>query len=150
MEHDLSAFLIAAMVFTVALMVTNAYFLMGSLPLLTLKHDTPLDARFIRGFYDTYYRFAIGTAAPAAVSYAFLGRPYLALGAATLAALAFALRRAVTQKMDTLRLRIAAHDREVAAILEFRNLHVVAIIINVAQLALIVGSMIALSIGMKE
>ena len=45
----------AAMVCTVVLMVTNAYFLMGSMPLLTLRHDTPLDARFIRAFYATYY-----------------------------------------------------------------------------------------------
>lgn len=145
----MSATFIAAMVFTVALMVTNGYFLMGSLPLLTLKHDTPLDARFIRGFYDTYYRFAIFIATPAAVSYALLGRHYLAVGAAALAALAFVLRRVILQKMDKLRLRIAAHDHEVAAILEFRSLHVVAIVTNFAQLALIVASMIGLSMAMK-
>ena len=140
---------IAAMVFTVALMVTNGYFLMGSLPLLTLEHDTPLDARFIRGFYDTYYLFAICTAAPAGVSYAFLGKPYFAIGAAALAALALALRKIVPPKMDELRLRILAHESQVAAIREFRKLHIVAIVMNVVQLALIVGCMIALSIAMK-
>ncbi|MFA5901605.1 MAG: hypothetical protein WC829_21095 [Hyphomicrobium sp.] len=140
---------IAAMVCTVVLMVTNAYFLMGSLPLLTLKHDTPLDARFIRGFYDTYYLFAICTAVPAAISYAFLGRPYFAVGAGALAALAFALRRIVPQRMDKLRSRIVVREDQVAAILEFRRLHVVAIVINVVQLALIVGCMIALSVAMK-
>ena len=48
----MSAALIAALVFTVALLVTTAYFMMGSLPLLILKHDTPVDARFIRGFFN--------------------------------------------------------------------------------------------------
>ena len=32
----------AALGFTVALLVTTAYFLMGGLPLLILKHDTPV------------------------------------------------------------------------------------------------------------
>lgn len=39
-----------ALLFTVALLVTTAYFLLGGLPLLVLDHDTSLDARFIRGF----------------------------------------------------------------------------------------------------
>ena len=54
----LSSALYASFFFTVALLVTTAYFLMGGLPLLTLKHDTPLDARFVRGFFDVYYRAA--------------------------------------------------------------------------------------------
>ena len=37
--------MIAALVFTVALLVTTAYFIMGSIPLLILKHDTPVDFR---------------------------------------------------------------------------------------------------------
>ena len=48
--------LYVAIVFTVALMVITAYFLMGGLPLLILKHDVPLDARFIRGFFQIYYQ----------------------------------------------------------------------------------------------
>ena len=54
----LSSALYASFFFTVALLVTTAYFLMGGLPLLTLKHDTPLHARFVRGFFDVYYRAA--------------------------------------------------------------------------------------------
>jgi hypothetical protein len=52
----------AALFFTVALLVTTAYFLMGSVPLLVLKHDTPLDASFVRGFFNTYYLAAMVTA----------------------------------------------------------------------------------------
>ena len=51
----MSAPLIAALFFTVALLVTTAYFILGSVPLLILKHDTPKDSRFVRGFFNTYY-----------------------------------------------------------------------------------------------
>ena len=44
-----------ALFFTVVLLVIIAYFLMGGLPLLVLKHDVPLDARFIRSFFNAYY-----------------------------------------------------------------------------------------------
>ena len=73
-----------ALFFTVALLVTTAYFMMGSLPLLILKHDTPVDARFIRGFFSVYFGAAMFTAAGTAVSYEFLGRPAFATGAVTL------------------------------------------------------------------
>ena len=61
---------LAALIFTVILMVTTAYFLMGGLPLLILKHDTALDARFVRGFFDVYYKAAFVAAPGAAVSFA--------------------------------------------------------------------------------
>ena len=76
------AALITALFFTVALLVTTAYFLLGSVPLLVLKHDTPLDARFVRGFFNTYYLGAMVTAGAAAVSYAVAGNPGFAAGAA--------------------------------------------------------------------
>ena len=41
--------LILALISTVALLVCMGFFMMGSLPLLILKHDTPLDSHFIRG-----------------------------------------------------------------------------------------------------
>lgn len=140
---------IAALFFTVALIVTNGYFLMGSVPLLTLKHDTPLDGRFVRGFYDTYFLAAICTASPAALSYALAGRSAFAAGTASLAALAIALRLTMLPKMDKLRERIQTHDNEAGSIREFRGLHVTAILINLGQLVLIVWSLIALSIQMK-
>ena len=45
--------LIIALIATVALFATTAYFLFGSVPLLVLRHDTPMDARFVRGFFNT-------------------------------------------------------------------------------------------------
>lgn len=91
----MSAALIAALFFTVALLVTTAYFIMGSLPLLILKHDTPVDSGFVRGFFNTYYLAAMFTAGATSVSYAFAARPIFAAGAAALALLAAILRRKV-------------------------------------------------------
>src|SRR6185295_12149576 len=102
----MSAALIAALFFTVALLVTTAYFILGSVPLLILKHDTPVDSGFVRGFFNTYYMAAMFIASAAAVSYAFAGRLGFAAGAAALALLATILRRKVIPKMDSLRNQI--------------------------------------------
>ncbi len=134
---------IPALVFTVALLVTHAYFLMGSVPLLVLKHDTPMDARFVRGFFNTYYLAALVTAGAAALSYALAGRPAVAAGAAALALLAFILRRKVIPVMDGLRAQF--DERGVHAIPAFRRLHIAAIGANLAQLVVIVWSLIAVS-----
>src|SRR6185436_2956148 len=86
-EASMPGALIAALFFTVALLVTTTYFILGSIPLLVLKHDTPLDARFIRAFFNIYYRAALVTASATSISYALAGRPALATGAALLALL---------------------------------------------------------------
>ena len=137
------ASIIVALFFTVALLVTTAYFIMGSLPLLVLKHDTPLDARFVRGFFNIYYVAALLTAGAASISYAIAGRPGIALGAAALAAIAFALRKMVIPKMDALGAQIQSDYMD--AIPGFRKIHVAAICINFVQLVAIVWSLIAVS-----
>ena len=139
----MSATLLIALFFTVALLVTTAYFLLGSVPLLVLKHDTPMDSRFVRGFFNTYYLAAMFTAGATALSYAIAGRPVLAVGAASLALLATLLRRNVIPRMDSLRAQIEANDA--TAIAAFRRMHITAILINLAQLVVIVWSLIAAS-----
>jgi len=141
------ASLIAALFFTVALLVTTTYFLMGSVPLLILKHDTPMDSRFVRGFFNIYYLAAMFTASATAVSYVFAGWPVLAAGAAALALLAAILRRKVIPKMDSLRAKMQVG--ETSAIPGFRRTHVVAILVNLAQLVLIVWSLIAVSLSLR-
>jgi hypothetical protein len=136
------AALIPALVFTVILLVITAYFLMGSVPLLILKHDTPLDARFVRGFFDTYYLAATLAAGATAVSYAFAGRLAFAAGAAGLAALSMVLRRSVVHRMDSLRAELQVNAATV--IRAFRRTHVAAILANLAQLVLIVWSLTTL------
>jgi len=139
----MSAAMIAALVFTVALFVTTAYFIMGGIPLLILKHDTPLDARFVRNFFNLYYVAAVITASATAISYAFAGRPGLATGAAGLAALAVILRRQVIPKMDALGARIQADFMD--AIPGFRRTHLTAIVVNIVQLVAIVWSLTTLN-----
>jgi hypothetical protein len=135
----MSAALIAALVFTVALLVTTAYFVMGSIPLLVLQHDTPLDARFVRGFFNIYYNAAMATGT--AISFALAGRAGLALGAAGLAVLAWVLRGQVIPKMDALGAQIQGNVMD--AIPGFRKTHVTAIAINIVQLVVVVWSLIA-------
>jgi hypothetical protein len=139
----MSAALIAALLFTVALLVITAYFLMGSVPLLILKHDTPLDSRFASGFFNTYYLAAMFTASATAVSYALAGRLVFAAGAAAIALLAVVLRRKIIPRMDSLRVRIQASGAD--AIAAFRRIHVTAILLNLAQLVVIVWSLVAFS-----
>lgn len=127
---------------TVALLVVTAYFLLGSIPLLTLKHDTTLDARFIRSFYVTYYRFALVTATGATISYAMASRPAFAAGAAGIVIVTLLLRRRFLPQMDTLGNQI--HANAEAAIPAFRQIHQRAILINLAQLLGILGSLVAL------
>ena len=139
----MTAAMFAALAFTVALLVTTAYFIMGSIPLLILKHDTPLDARFVRGFFNIYYVAAFITATATAISYAIAGRAGLAAGAAALALIAIVLRKKVIPKMDALGEQIQSNYMD--AIPGFRRTHITAILINIAQLAAIVWSLIALS-----
>lgn len=137
----MSGAMIAALVFTVALLVTTAYFVMGSIPLLVLKHDTPLDARFVRAFFNVYYVAAVFTASATALSYAVAGRLALAAGAGALAVLALALRRKIIPKMAALGTQIGAEDSQ--AIAGFRKTHITAIAINLVQLVAIVWSLVA-------
>lgn len=138
----MSAAMIAALIFTVALLVTTAYFIMGSIPLLVLQHDTPLDARFVRSFFNLYYRAAIVTAGATSISYAFAGRAALAAGAAGLALLAVILRKKVIPKMDALGAQIQSNYMD--AISGFRRTHITAIAINIVQLVAIVWSLTTL------
>jgi len=135
--------ILAALFFTVALLATTAYFILGSIPLLVLKHDTPLDSRFVRAFFNLYYRAAFVTAAATSVSYAIAGRLAAAGGAAALALIAIVLRNQVIPKMDALGAQIQSDFMD--AIPGFRRIHVTAIVINIAQLAFIVWSLIVLS-----
>jgi hypothetical protein len=139
----MSAAMFAALFFTVALLVTTAYFLMGSLPLLVLKHDTPLDARFVRGFFNLYYVTAFATATATAISFVCAGRPGIAMGATALATIAVVLRKKIIPKMDALGTQIQSNYVE--AIAGFRRMHITAILINLAQLVAIVWTLISLS-----
>jgi hypothetical protein len=129
----------ASLFFTVAMLIVTAYFFLGSVPLLVLKHDNPVDASFIRSFYNTYYRIAFVVASGTMLSYVFSGRIVFATGAAAIAALTLALRATFLPRMDALGNQIQANDA--VAIPVFRKIHKTAIAINLFQLVVIVGSL---------
>jgi hypothetical protein len=133
-----------AMLFTVALLVTTAYFLMGGLPLLVLDHDTSLDARFIRGFFNIYYKAAFVASIGAAISFAFLGRPSFAVGAVAIASLVVFLRSKLLPAMDHLSTQIQAAGS--SAVKKFRQVHSAALLVNLLQLVLLVWALLQFSL----
>ena len=124
--------IVVALLSTVLLLISMGFFMLGSLPLLVLKHDTPLDSRFIRGLFNVYYTAVMLTSTVAAASYGFAGRPIFSVGLCGVGALAFLLRRAVISRMDRLRSTMTPSDK--AAISRFRRLHIGGMAINVVQL----------------
>jgi hypothetical protein len=133
-----------ALFFTVVLLVTTAYFLMGGLPLLVLTHDTPIDQRFIQRFFDIYYRVAILAAVGAAVGYALWGRASFAIGATAIATITMMLRRRILPAMEHIAAQIQANDT--SAIRTFRKVHSAALLVNLTQLVTVVWGVTKLSL----
>ncbi|WP_165493129.1 hypothetical protein [Hylemonella gracilis] len=132
-----------AFFFTVVVLVTNAYFLMGGLPLLILKHDIPLDARFVRSFFNVYYGVAFWAALCAFASFALWGRFAFAMGIAIMAIVAILLRRHLLPVMQRLGTQIEANDGK--ATQRFRQVHAMALLISFVQLVVLVWGTIRLS-----
>ena len=125
--------LILALISTVVLIVWMGFFMMGSLPLLVLKHDTPLDSRFIRGLFNLYYVAIMATGIVGAGSAAIAGRAAAALGLGVVAAIGFAGRHWFIARMDLVRSTMTADDS--SAIRKFRRLHIAGMLLNVLLLA---------------
>ena len=134
----------AALFFTVVLMVTTAYFLLGGLPLLVLEHDTALDARFVRGFFDVYYKAAFIAAAGATISYAWSSRPAFALGNAGIAMMVVVLRAKLISAMAQQAEKI--EQGEMRAIRRFRKVHAAALTMNLVQLIGLVWGLTQISL----
>jgi hypothetical protein len=134
---------LCTVLFTVAMLCVSVYFLLGSVPLLILKHDTPVDGKFIRSFFNLYYRVAAFVAGAATLTYALSGRPWFAVGAAVITVLSVVLRRTIVAKMDLLQSQIQSHIQttDLEAIPEFRKIHFRAILISLVQLVVVVWSL---------
>ena len=124
--------LILALISAVVLLVWMGFFMMGSLPLLVLKHDTPLDSRFIRGLFNLYYVAIMATGIVGAASAAIAGRAAAALGLGFVAAIGFAGRHWFIARMDLVRSTMTADDS--LGIRKFRRLHIVGMLLNVLLL----------------
>jgi hypothetical protein len=127
--------------FTVILLVWMGFFTLGSLPLMILKHDTLLDARFIRGLFDVYYKAVMVTATAGVLACLLASRPLSVAVMATVGLVAFCSSKVVLPRMDTLRAR--AEPMEPRAIRRFRQLHVAGMVMNLAQL-------VAICVGMAK
>ncbi|MCG2591465.1 hypothetical protein LZ009_01555 [Ramlibacter sp. XY19] len=123
----------------VLLLVWMGFFMLGSLPLMILKHDTPLDARFIRGLFDVYYKAVMVVAGLGVLAHALVHRPVVTLVLAGVVAVAYFSRRIILGHMDRLRATMSAHDAP--AIRSFRRWHVLGMALNVAQLLAICASL---------
>lgn len=132
-----------ALFFTIPLLICMAYFFMGSLPLLVLNHDTPLDARFIRGFFNTYYLAVMCSATAPALAYAWVGHPAWSAATAAIAVLALVLRKTVLPQMDRLRTRIEGGDASAAS--DFRHMHILGMALNFVQLAALIWALFHVS-----
>lgn len=144
-ESTMTFAIYPALFFTVALLVTTAYFLLGGLPLLILKHDVPLDAKFIRSFFAVYYKAAFWAAVGASVSYALWARFAFAAGAAVLAVVAVVLRNHFLPAMQQLGGQIEASSSE--SVQRFRRMHGTALLVNLVQLVVLVWGTIQLSLA---
>ncbi|HVE53926.1 MAG TPA: hypothetical protein VNB23_11145 [Ramlibacter sp.] len=116
----------------VLLLVWMGFFMLGSLPLMILKHDTPLDARFIRGLFDVYYKAVLVAATAGILAHGLARRPATTALMVGIAVIAFWSRRTILPRMDNLRATMTPTDD--AGIRQFRRLHAVGMALNVVQL----------------
>jgi len=128
-----------ALVSTVLLLMSLGFFVLGSTPLLILKHRVAMDSRVIRQVFHYCYRLVAVMATAASVGYALTGQPMLSMGMGCIALLAVAVRRWMLARMDAL--RITMHDGDTDAIRRFRKLHVAGIALNLTQLATVAWAM---------
>ena len=124
-----------ALVSTVLLLMSLGFFVLGTTPLLILKHDSAMDSRVIRQVFHYCYRMVAVMAAAASIGYALAGHPVLSLSLGGMAVLAVAMHHWMLPRMDDL--RTTMHDGDHNAIRQFRKLHVAGIALNLTQLAAI-------------
>ncbi len=128
-----------ALVSTVLLLMSLGFFVLGTTPLLVLKHDVPMDSRVIRQVFHYCYCLVAVVAVAASIGHALADRPVLSVCLGCIALLAVAVRRWMLARMDAL--RTTMHDGDIYAIRRFRELHVAGIALNFTQLAVVAWAM---------
>ena len=128
-----------ALVSTVLLLMALGFSVLGTTPLLILKHRVAMDSRVIRQVFHYCYRLVAVLATAASIGYALTGQPALSMGMGCVALLAMAVRRWMLARMDVL--RTTMHDGDTDAIRRFRKLHVAGIALNLTQLASVAWAM---------
>jgi hypothetical protein len=129
---------------SVALLFWMGISVMAPLPLLVLRHDTPSDARFVRGLFNVSYRAVIGLALVGALAYGHAGLWVHVARLLVLAGADAVVRRWLLSRMDRLRLAgepDAGFDKR-----GFRRLHLTGIAINASQIAVPVLGLMTLHV----
>ncbi len=124
---------IIALVSYVALLGWMAYFIVGGLPLLILKHEHHVDARFVRGFFDVHYLVLVSIAMIGALSSALSERILMALAIGAIGLIGFTARHLLLARMDQLRSSMTALDA--MAKKQFRKLQLTGIILTLGFFA---------------
>ena len=127
----------------VVLLFPMVVFMLASPPLLILKHDTPVDGRFIRGLFNVYYIIVITIATAGTAGWALMGRGVVAFAMGGLVVFVFGLRRWMISNMDKLRCAMTRGD--FMAVPRFRRLHIAGMILNVVQLGTVAWGMTRLA-----
>ena len=127
-----------SLLFTVLLLFAAAYFIMGGVPLLILKHDTSRDAKFVGRFLGVYYNCTFWPATGASISYALWSHVTPAMGTAAIAVSAMVLKRRLGPVMEQIARQIEAKHPK--AIARYRKVHSTTLLINVAQVVVLLWS----------
>jgi hypothetical protein len=122
-----------ALVSTVLLVMSLGFSVLGTTPLLVLKHKLPMDSRVVRQVFHYCYRMIAIVAIAASMGHALEGRTALSVCTGGIALTALALHPWILLRMDAL--RVTMHDGDMAALRKFRELHVTGVVLNFAQLA---------------
>lgn len=128
-----------------ALLAWMLYFMLGSLPLLILKHDDASDSQLVRGFFNVHYLVLMSIASIGTLSAIIADRRFLAASIACIALIGFTARKLIVARMDQLRSTLSATNTP--AIQKFRKLHITGLALN---LCLLIGFVSALSLASAE
>jgi hypothetical protein len=127
-----------ALVSTVLLLMSLGFSVLGTTPLLVLKHLQPMDSRVIRQVFHYCYLMIALLALAACLGNALEGRiePSFYTGAIALCVLV--LHRWLLNRMDNL--RTLMHEGDSHAVRRFRFVHALGVGMNIVLFALAIGA----------
>lgn len=134
-----------SLLFAVSLVVINTYFLLGGLPLLTLKHDSETDATFIGKFFKLSCQLSIVSTIGAIFSFGLWGKWFFVAGSSWMFCTTLLVRSQMLPRMLTQGNLIREGDFQATA--KFRRLHVGILLLLLINLVLLVNALVHLSVG---
>jgi len=127
-----------ALVSTVLLLMSLGFSVLGTTPLLVLKHLQPMDSRVIRQVFHYCYRIIALMALAACLGNALEDRMGLSVYTGIMALWVLVLHRWMLARMDALRTLMQAGDSD--AVRRFRFVHALGVGMNIVLFALAIGA----------